>query len=70
MFTFCFICQHQHALELGCLSRKIFLELPGNGDEISKLGIAENYMTRPNQDDMKNICLAVFISYYFKPAKV
>ena len=27
-------------------------------------------MTRPNQDDMKNICLTVFISYYFKRAKL
>ena len=25
---------------------------------------------RPNQDVMKNVCLAVFASYYFKPRKV
>ena len=27
-------------------------------------------MMRPNQNDMKNICFTVFVSYYVKPAKV
>ena len=27
-------------------------------------------MMRPNQNDIKNVCLTVFFSYYFKPAKV
>ena len=49
---------------------KEILELPGDSDEIFKSGIVEYYMMRLNQDDLKNICCAVFASYYFKPAKV
>ena len=49
---------------------KRILELPGDSDEIFKSGIVEYCMMIPNQDVIKNICLAAFASYYFKPAKV
>ena len=49
-------------------SEKETLELPGESDDIFKSGILEYYMMRPDQDDMKNICLAQVASYYFKPA--
>ena len=40
-------------------SEKEILEIPRDHDEIFKSGIVEYYMMRPNQDDLKNICLAV-----------
>ena len=51
-------------------SEKEILELAGDIDTIFKSGIVEYYMMRPNQDHKNNICLAVFASYCFKPAKV
>ena len=51
-------------------SEKEVLELTGDSDKIFKSGIVEYYMMRPNQDDLKNICLTVFSYYYFKSPKV
>ena len=49
-------------------SEKETLELPGESDDKFKSGIVEYYMMRPNHDDIKNISLALFAYYYFKPA--
>ena len=51
-------------------SEKEILEIPGDSDEIFKSNMVEYYVMRPNLHDLKNICLAVFASHYFKPAKV
>ena len=42
-------------------SEKEIFEIPRDRDEIFKSGIVEYYMMRPNQDDLKNICLAVLL---------
>ena len=51
-------------------SEKEILEIPGDSGEIFKSMMVEYYVMRPNLHDLKNICLAVFASHYFKPAKV
>ena len=46
-------------------SKKETFELSEDSNEIFKSG-----MMRPKQNDVKNICFAVFASCYFKPTKV
>ena len=51
-------------------SGKEISEIPKDIDEIFIWNMVEYYEMRPNQDDPRNICLAVFASHYLKPAKV
>ena len=45
-------------------SGKEISEIPKDIDEIFIWNMVEYYEMRPNQDDPKNICLAVFASHY------